>query len=70
MVCPKREREVRYLTILEAKRIQTFPDDYTITGSWTEGMRQLSNAVPVKSANIIGDELIKMHNCQHIGPNQ
>ena len=28
--------EVRYLTILEAKRIQTFPDDYLITGSWTE----------------------------------
>jgi DNA (cytosine-5)-methyltransferase 1 len=51
--------EVRYLTILEAKRIQTFPDEYTITGSWTEGMRQLGNAVPVKLANIIGTELKK-----------
>jgi len=39
---------VRYFTILEAKRIQTFPDDYEITGSWTEGIRQLGNAVPVK----------------------
>lgn len=51
--------EVRYLTILEAKRIQTFPDDYRITGSWTEGMRQLGNAVPVKLGSVIGNELIK-----------
>ena len=56
--------EVRYLTILEAKRIQTFPDDYLITGSWTEGMRQLGNAVPVKLANLIGNELIKKLRCQ------
>lgn len=56
--------EVRYLTILEAKRIQTFPDDYLITGSWTEGMRQLGNAVPVKLANLIGNELIKKLSCQ------
>ncbi len=56
--------EVRYLTILEAKRIQTFPDDYLITGSWTEGMRQLGNAVPVKLANFIGNELIKKLSCQ------
>lgn len=55
--------EVRYLTILEAKRIQTFPDDYLITGSWTEGMRQLGNAVPVKLANLIGIELIKKLSC-------
>jgi DNA (cytosine-5)-methyltransferase 1 len=57
--------EVRYLTILEAKRIQTFPDEYTITGSWTEGMRQLGNAVPVRLANIIGNELKKKLSCQH-----
>lgn len=56
--------EVRYLTILEAKRIQTFPDDYLITGSWTEGMRQLGNAVPVKLASLIGNELIKKLSCQ------
>lgn len=56
--------EVRYLTILETKRIQTFPDDYLITGSWTEGMRQLGNAVPVKLANLIGNELMKKLNCQ------
>lgn len=49
----------RYLTIFEAKRIQTFPDDYRIMGSWSEAMRQLGNAVPVKLANIISDSLIR-----------
>lgn len=49
---------VRYFTILEAKRMQTFPDDYPILGSWTEAMRQLGNAVPVKLGQIIGESLI------------
>lgn len=48
---------VRYFTVLEAKRIQTFPDDYIVAGSWTEAMRQLGNAVPVKLAHIIGGHL-------------
>ena len=48
---------VRYLTVLEAKRIQTFPDGYIVSGSWTEAMRQLGNAVPVKLAHIIGKKL-------------
>lgn len=48
---------VRYYTVLEAKRIQTFPDDYPITGSWTEAMRQLGNAVPVKLAQTIANSL-------------
>lgn len=50
--------EVRYFTVLESKRIQTFPDHFTITGSWTEAMRQLGNAVPVKLGAIIGQSLI------------
>jgi DNA (cytosine-5)-methyltransferase 1 len=36
--------QIRYYTTFEAKRIQTFPDDYKIWGSWTEAMRQIGNA--------------------------
>ena len=49
--------KVRYFTLLEAKRIQTFSDDYQIYGSWTEGMRQLGNAVPVKLGYVLGNSL-------------
>lgn len=50
---------VRYLTVAEAKRIQSFPDNYHIFGSWTEAMRQLGNAVPVNLAKIVGSSVIK-----------
>ncbi len=45
---------VRYFTVREAKRIQTFPDDFIIHGSWGEAMRQIGNAVPVDLAKITG----------------
>jgi len=49
----------RYYTVRESARIQTFPDDYVISGSWTEAMRQIGNAVPVKLAAIIGEGIRK-----------
>lgn len=45
---------VRYFTVRESARLQTFPDDYVFRGSWSETMRQLGNAVPVKLAYIVG----------------
>ena len=50
---------VRYYTVRESARIQTFPDDYLFFGSWTESMRQIGNAVPVKLAQMIGESVIK-----------
>jgi DNA (cytosine-5)-methyltransferase 1 len=50
---------LRYYTVRESARIQTFPDDYIFHGSWTESMRQIGNAVPVKLASIIGESVIK-----------
>lgn len=48
---------VRYFTVRESARLQTFPDEYVFPGSWTESMRQLGNAVPVKLASLLANEL-------------
>jgi DNA (cytosine-5)-methyltransferase 1 len=44
---------VRYFTIRESARLQTFPDDFVFHGAWSETMRQLGNAVPVTLAEVI-----------------
>lgn len=41
------DQGVRYFTIRESARLQTFPDGFVFHGSWSETMRQLGNAVPV-----------------------
>ena len=46
--------EVRYFTVRESARLQTFPDWYIFQSSWTESMRQIGNAVPVRLATVIG----------------
>jgi DNA (cytosine-5)-methyltransferase 1 len=50
---------VRYFTIRESARLQTFPDGYRFHGSWTETMRQLGNAVPVKLAQVVAKSIAK-----------
>ena len=48
---------VRYFTIRESSRLQTFPDSFDFTGSWTESMRQIGNAVPVDLACLVATNL-------------
>jgi len=47
----------RYFTVRESARLQTFPDGYLFHGSWTETMRQLGNAVPVRLAQVVGSSV-------------
>jgi DNA (cytosine-5)-methyltransferase 1 len=46
---------VRYFTVRESARLQTFPDTYGFQGSWTESMRQLGNAVPVTLGQVVAE---------------
>lgn len=48
---------VRYFTVRESARLQTFPDDFLFHGSWSETMRQLGNAVPVMLARKVGESV-------------
>lgn len=50
---------VRYFTVREAARLQTFPDDYTFRGAWTEAMRQLGNAVPTRLAEAVASSVAR-----------
>ena len=49
--------QVRYFTVRESARVQTFPDEYVFCGAWTEAMRQLGNAVPVKLAGVVASSV-------------
>lgn len=49
--------DVRYFTVRESARIQTFPDGFRFHGSWSETMRQLGNAVPVLLAQQVASSV-------------
>jgi DNA (cytosine-5)-methyltransferase 1 len=37
--------------------MQTFPDGYVFHGAWSETMRQLGNALPVKLAQVVASSV-------------
>lgn len=41
-----RRGNVRYFTVREMARLQCFPDEFVISGTWKAATRQLGNAVP------------------------
>lgn len=51
------DTEIRRLTILELKRIQSFPDDYYLSGSNREQIMQIGNAVACKFAFAVANHL-------------
>ena len=53
----KHDGSVRYFSVREAARLQTFPDGYIFHGSWTETMRQLGNAVPLSLARTLAGSI-------------
>jgi len=53
------DHEIRRLTIIELKRIQTFPDNYIIIGNNKDIVMQIGNAVACKFAKYLGKYLIK-----------
>ena len=48
------EDDIRRLTILELKRIQTFPDEYILIGSKKDQIMQIGNAVACRFAYHLG----------------
>lgn len=52
--------EPRQLTVREAARLQTFPDEWILRGSKTAQGRQIGNAVPVKLAQAIGEHVVSL----------
>jgi len=52
------DTEIRRLTIMELKRIQSFPDDYILEGSNKDIIMQIGNAVACKFAYHLGQYVI------------
>jgi DNA (cytosine-5)-methyltransferase 1 len=48
---------IRYFTIRECARLQTFPDNYAFVGTWKSLVRQIGNAVPVTLVELIATEI-------------
>lgn len=53
--------EDRYLTPREMARLQAFPDDFDFSGTKTEVMKQIGNAVPVKLAEELANRLYEYY---------
>lgn len=51
----------RFLRIEELKRLQTFPDDYYLSGDMKEQWRQIGNAVPADMAYILAQKIKEVY---------
>lgn len=51
-------RQHRTLSIREAARVQTFPDDFRFAGTQTHRYQQIGNAVPVRLGRAVGEAIL------------
>lgn len=54
--------EARPLTVREYARIQTFPDEWSFSGSLGSQYSQIGNAVPVNLTYAVGRSLVRLLN--------
>ena len=55
-----RRGNVRYFTIREMARLQGFPDNFVIEGTWKAATRQLGNAVPICVGEKMGRAVLRL----------
>jgi DNA (cytosine-5)-methyltransferase 1 len=52
-------RQHRTLSVREAARVQTFPDDFRFAGTQTHRYKQIGNAVPVRLGRAVGGAILE-----------
>lgn len=52
--------QARTITVREAARLQTFPDDYVFVGSQTDQFKMIGNAVPPKFSRVLAEAVYKV----------
>ncbi len=60
----------RNITVREAARLQTFPDEWQFQGAFTDWYAQNGNAVPPRLAEAIAEKVLELHPIEEKGTRQ